>query len=110
MSWIGSKVLEAKYDESCIVIIILFLLQRSLDARRHIDPTCKELSYNPKYDELFAPVLGPDNPHKSNQQKAHKNTLSGYVERAHMNDFNFESQRRTFHSYGKGGARGSCSV
>ncbi|CAG0898940.1 unnamed protein product [Darwinula stevensoni] len=72
----------------------------SLDRRLHIDPTTKELSYNPKYEELFAPHVGPLNPFLTQQQRAHKNTLSGFVEPAHLNEFQFENQRRTFQSYG----------
>lgn len=58
------------------------------------------MTYNPKYDELYAPVQGPENPYLTNQQKAPRNTLSGYVEKAHISAFNFENQRRTFHTYG----------
>ncbi|XP_023218615.1 pre-mRNA-processing factor 17-like [Centruroides sculpturatus] len=65
-----------------------------------VDPTSKVLSYNPKFDQLYAPVLGPENPFKTQQQRADKNMLSGFVEAAHVNDFHFESQRRTFASYG----------
>lgn len=32
--------------------------------------------------------------------KANRNILSGYVEKAHISDFQFENQRRTFTSYG----------
>lgn len=32
--------------------------------------------------------------------RAPKNTLSGYVEKAHISAFQFENQRRTFHTYG----------
>uniref|UniRef100_A0A1I8GUG9 Pre-mRNA-processing factor 17 n=2 Tax=Macrostomum lignano TaxID=282301 RepID=A0A1I8GUG9_9PLAT len=71
--------------------------QATRDSRPALDPTCKELAYNPKADELFAPVLGPQVPGKST---APKNTLTGFVEPSHMNDFHFETQRRTFHSYG----------
>lgn len=46
-------------------------------------------------------LQGPANPFKTKQQLAIKNTLSGYAEEAHVSDFNFENQRRTFHSYGK---------
>ena len=53
-----------------------------------------------RYEELYAPVAGPENPFKTQQQAAHKNTLAGYVEDAHVNAFQFETQRRTFHSYG----------
>ncbi|XP_065057544.1 pre-mRNA-processing factor 17-like [Rhopilema esculentum] len=70
------------------------------DKKFLIDPTSKQLSYNPKYEQLFAPVVGPENPFKSRQQKATKNTLSGFVEEAHISDFQFDNQRKTFHSYG----------
>ncbi|XP_039969492.1 pre-mRNA-processing factor 17-like [Bactrocera tryoni] len=32
--------------------------------------------------------------------RAPRNTLSGYVKKAHINAFEFENQRRTFHTYG----------
>lgn len=49
---------------------------------------------------MYAPVQGPDNPNLTSQQRAQRNTLSGYVEKAHISAFNFENQRRTFHTYG----------
>lgn len=67
---------------------------------RHIDATTKEIMHNPKFEELFAPEVGPENPFKTQQQRALKNTLAGYVEKAHFSDFQFENQRRTFTSYG----------
>lgn len=45
-------------------------------------------------------MQGPDNPNLTNQQKAQRNTLAGFVEKAHISAFNFENQRRTFHTYG----------
>ena len=71
-----------------------------MDLRRHIDPTKKEIDYNPRYDELFAPVAGPAHPFKTQQEAATKNMLSGFTEPSHLNEFQFELQRRTFHSYG----------
>ena len=56
--------------------------------------------YNPKYDEMWAPKYGPEDPNISEHHRAVKNTLSGYVEKACVNDFQFENQRKTFHSYG----------
>ncbi|KAK7027292.1 pre-mRNA-processing factor 17 [Halocaridina rubra] len=73
---------------------------KELDNRLHIDPREKELKYNPKYDELFAPTLGPNKPEESKYHQVVRNTLSGYVEPAHLNEFEFEAQRRTFTSYG----------
>ncbi|XP_045110448.1 pre-mRNA-processing factor 17-like isoform X1 [Portunus trituberculatus] len=72
---------------------------KELDDRRHIDPSEKELKYNPKYDELYAPVLGPEALH-SKYHEVDRNSLAGHVETAHFNDFEFESQRRTFTTYG----------
>lgn len=67
---------------------------------RAIDPKTKELLYNPKYEELCKPVQGPENPNLTEQMKAPKNTLAGFVEKAHISEFQFENQRRTFHSFG----------
>ena len=75
-------------------------INEKMDLRRHIDPCSKEVKYNPKYEELFAPVAGPIHPFKTQQEAAVKNTLSGFVEPSHLNEFQFEVQRRTFHSYG----------
>ena len=49
---------------------------------------------------MFAPVVGPHNPYKTRQEAAERNTLAGFVEDAHVNAFQFELQRKTFHSYG----------
>lgn len=90
------------YDLEIDVDFILFSkLQEQLDPLRHIDPSSKELMYNPKVDELFAPTLGPECPFKTGQQRAHRNTLAGYVEPAHLSEFQFEAQRKTFVSFGK---------
>jgi len=78
----------------------LYLAQEALDPLRHIDPTSEELKYNPKADELFAPTLGPENSFRTSQQKAKRNTLAGYIEPAHLSEFQFEAQRKTFASYG----------
>lgn len=65
-----------------------------------VDPKTNQLMYNPTYDELYIPKVGPENPNKTRQQKAPKNMLSGYVEQAHVNNFDFDNQRRTFHIMG----------
>eukprot|EP00731_Ephydatia_muelleri_P032029 Em0023g536a len=48
-------------------------------------------------DSLF---VGPMNPFKSQQQLAQKNILSGHMEPAHFDAFQFENQRRTYHIHG----------
>lgn len=72
----------------------------SVAVPRAVHPDTKELEYNPKFEELYAPVQGPSNPFLTDQMRAQRNTLAGYVEKAHINAFQFEAQRRTFHTYG----------
>lgn len=76
-----------------------YLFQNS-DDNRVLIPANAELMHNPKYEELFAPTYGPENPFQTQQMKANRNVLAGFVERAHISDFQFENQRRTFTSYG----------
>ncbi|XP_003373829.1 Pre-mRNA-processing factor 17 [Trichinella spiralis] len=77
----------------------------------HVVDLKKELQHNACYDEIFLPLVnllwntitsgqGPSNPFKSAKQQMLRNTLTGFVEPAHINDFNFENERRTFESYG----------
>ncbi|KAA3678450.1 pre-mRNA-processing factor 17 [Paragonimus westermani] len=65
-----------------------------------VDPQSKELVHNPTVEQLYAPVFGPVNPFKSEKQLAPKNVLTGFVEETHVNPFAFETQHRTFMSYG----------
>ncbi|CAI9735967.1 pre-mRNA-processing factor 17 [Octopus vulgaris] len=74
--------------------------KHDVNSLQPVDPTEKELKHNPKYDELFTPTVGPKNPFLTQQFSADRNMLSGFVEAAHVNDFQFETQRRTFASYG----------
>ncbi|KAJ8275237.1 hypothetical protein COCON_G00098620 [Conger conger] len=66
----------------------------------HLDPSLKEVTFNPTFDTMFAPEFGPVNPFKTQQMAAPRNMLSGFAEPAHVNDFMFEQQRRTFSTYG----------
>lgn len=50
---------------------------------------------------LITLQFGPENPFRTQQMAAPRNMLSGYAEPAHINDFMFEQQRRTFATYGK---------
>ncbi|XP_050392096.2 pre-mRNA-processing factor 17 [Patella vulgata] len=67
---------------------------------RTFEAGTKEVTFNPKYEELYAPQVGPENPFKTNQAQSVRNTLTGYVEPAHINNFHFDNQRKTFTSYG----------
>ncbi|CAB3408477.1 unnamed protein product [Caenorhabditis bovis] len=65
-----------------------------------VDPKTKELKSNPKYEQLFQPETGPANPFKSEKQLAQKNTLTGFVEPAHINEFHFNRELRSFDTLG----------
>ncbi|XP_047243216.1 pre-mRNA-processing factor 17 [Girardinichthys multiradiatus] len=75
-------------------------VKEAVETGIHLDPSLKEVAFNPTYETMFAPEFGPMNPYKSQQMAAPRNMLSGYAEPAHVNDFMFEQQRRTFSSYG----------
>jgi pre-mRNA-processing factor 17 len=92
----GSSIVKHMTVSSAPVVAV----KEDVNTLKPVDPRAKEVCFNPKYEQLFAPEVGPDNPFKTSQQKAKKNTLTGFVEPSHMNQFQFETQRRTFHSYG----------
>lgn len=75
-------------------------LKKDNDEHEYVDDRCKELTYNPRYEELWTPKCGPENPMVSEHHKAIKNTLTGFVEKTAINDFQFDAQRKTFTSYG----------
>ncbi|KAK2184267.1 hypothetical protein NP493_274g00018 [Ridgeia piscesae] len=94
------KTLAVLQAESRIIAAPMVATKECVDAGRYMDPKAKEVKFNPKYDELFAPAIGPVDPLRTKQQKAHKNMLCGFVEDSHLDHFQFETQRRTFQSYG----------
>ncbi|XP_066533201.1 pre-mRNA-processing factor 17 [Hoplias malabaricus] len=75
-------------------------VKEDVETGAHLDPSLKEVNYNPTYETMFAPEFGPVNPFKTQQMAAPRNMLSGYAEPAHVNDFMFEQQRRTFSTFG----------
>ncbi|OQR73947.1 pre-mRNA-processing factor 17-like [Tropilaelaps mercedesae] len=65
-----------------------------------VDPSAKQLTYNPRYEDLYAPEAGPINPFRTPGSLIKKNTLAGFAELAHISDYHFEAERRTFHTFG----------
>lgn len=94
---VDTKFSVAKSMQICAAPIVM---PTNSDDTRVLIPNNQELMHNPKYEELFAPSYGPENPFQTQQMRANRNILSGYVEKAHISDFQFENQRRTFTSYG----------
>lgn len=59
----------------------------------------KELSYNPKFEDMYRPELGPVDPSKP-ESVVSKNFLTGSLEPTFMAETTFEWQRKVFHAYG----------
>ncbi|KAI5710246.1 hypothetical protein M8J76_010319 [Diaphorina citri] len=103
-----SQTLHLKPIESCAFSVAKSLsvcatpavIPKVTESSNLTDVNTKEITKNLRYEELYAPEYGPVNPFLTQQQRADKNTLSGFVEQAHINSFQFENQRRTFASYG----------
>jgi len=62
----------------------------------------REVAFNPRVDTLYAPVQGPATLPPGVRRDTVNNTPTGHVERTNMNDFLFDQQYHTFHSYGTG--------
>lgn len=70
--------------------------------RRPIDPTQHSISsFNPTYDQLWAPLQGPAHPYaKDGVAQGMRNHKLGFVEDASMQPFLFDEQYNTFHKFG----------
>jgi len=84
----------------CIDSAPLVLYSKEEDEHAFIDEKLKILPYNPRYEEMWTSKAGPQNPMITEFHKATKNSLAGYVEKASVSDFNFDTQRKTFQSFG----------
>lgn len=76
-----------------------FKLKNEFQSTINTDVSTK-LNYNAKYDDLYAPALGPSHPLKDSSHLPRKNFLTGQVEPTAINDYHFETQRKTFHVHG----------
>ncbi|MGH0152993.1 UNVERIFIED_CONTAM: hypothetical protein FKN15_023439 [Acipenser sinensis] len=93
----SEKTLSLQVLNSAPVVAV----KQDVETGVHLDPSLKEVMYNPTCDTMFAPEFGLMNPFKTQQMSAPRNMLSGYAEPAHLNDFMFEEQRRAFSTFGK---------
>ncbi|KAK9108037.1 hypothetical protein Syun_024048 [Stephania yunnanensis] len=66
-----------------------------------IDPSQHVVSYNPTYEQLWAPIYGPAHPYaKDGVAQGMRNHKLGFVEDAAIEPFVFDEQYNTFHKYG----------
>ncbi|KAL2649435.1 hypothetical protein R1flu_017563 [Riccia fluitans] len=69
--------------------------------RKPIDPSQHSVNFNPTYDQLWTPIVGPAHPFaKDGLAKGLKNHKLGFVEDASIASFMFDEQYNTFHAYG----------
>jgi len=72
-----------------------------VDKRNYLDPTQSQVFFNPKYEELFEPVKGPQPPFVSTTIAVGKrNTLTGFVQDENLNDNIFKLQYTSFANKG----------
>ncbi|KAK3283548.1 hypothetical protein CYMTET_8758 [Cymbomonas tetramitiformis] len=68
---------------------------------QYIDPNSRKVFYNPRYENMYAPVAGPEHPfNKDGLADGLKNHKQGFVEDSHIHSFSFDEQYNTFHNYG----------
>ena len=69
---------------------------------KYQDPTRRVVYENLKYEELYAPVVGPSNAHEASTISVggEKNHPLGYVHSTHISSYNFDKQFSDFHSSG----------
>lgn len=63
-------------------------------------PSDTEMHVNIPYKDMIKTLAGPENPFSSKRLGAQQNNLSGHIEAAAMNDFDFRNQQRTFETLG----------
>ncbi|KAL9226328.1 hypothetical protein vseg_002156 [Gypsophila vaccaria] len=95
-----SKSSAPKVDDTA-----LSLLSTAVDGGgggvKPLDPTQHVVSYNPTYEQLWAPIYGPAHPFsKDGVAQGLRNHKLGSVEDAAIGAFHFDEQYNTFHAYG----------
>lgn len=65
-----------------------------------VRPTDTEMHVNIPYRDMVKSIQGPENPFSNRRLGTQQNSLSGHIESAAMNDFDFRSQHRTFETLG----------
>ncbi|KAL5723752.1 hypothetical protein ACHQM5_007109 [Ranunculus cassubicifolius] len=93
-----SKTSAPKIDDTTFALTIADT-NRSLN--KPIDPSQHVVSYNPTYDQLWAPIYGPAHPYaKDGVAQGMRNHKLGFIEDASVASFLFDEQYNTFHKYG----------
>lgn len=68
--------------------------------RQFQDPQCRTIYTNPRYEDLEAPILGPENPEENKNKLQFQNHWSGFVEDHFVHPVIFDQQYRSFQMNG----------
>ena len=91
-----SKSAAPKVDDTMLALTVA-----NQTLSKPIDPVQHAVAFNPTYDQLWAPVLGPAHPYaKDGIAQGMRNHKLGFVENAAIDSFVFDEQYNTFHKYG----------
>ncbi|VFQ66772.1 unnamed protein product [Cuscuta campestris] len=94
-----SKSAAPKVDDTMLALTVAGGSARALS--KPLDPTQHSVSYNPTYDQLWAPIYGPAHPYaKDGLAQGLRNHKLGFVENAAIESFVFDEQYNTFLKYG----------
>ncbi|KAL6983684.1 hypothetical protein U1Q18_017062 [Sarracenia purpurea var. burkii] len=91
-----AKSAAPKVDDTMLALTVA---NRSLT--KPLDPSQHVVSYNPTFEQLWAPIYGPAHPYaKDGIAQGMRNHKLGFVEDAAIEPFVFDEQYNTFHKYG----------
>ncbi|XP_022878294.1 pre-mRNA-processing factor 17-like [Olea europaea var. sylvestris] len=94
-----SKSTAPKIDDTMLSLTVAGKLQS--EAKKPLNPTQHVVSFNPTYDQLWAPVVGPAHPYaKDGLAQGLRNHKLGFVENAAIEPFVFDEQYNTFYKFG----------
>ncbi|CAD6942974.1 unnamed protein product, partial [Tilletia controversa] len=85
---------------SSVVPVGDFVVENEASTALLMRPTDTEMHVNLRYEDMAAPIQGPENPFSNRKLGAVQNTLSGHVENSAMSEFDFKNQHRTFEQHG----------
>ncbi|XP_071692988.1 uncharacterized protein [Rutidosis leptorrhynchoides] len=97
---IVSKSAAPKVDDTMLSLTVADAIANKT-LTKPLDPTQHIVSFNPTYDQLWAPIQGPAHPYaKDGIAQGMRNHKLGFVENASIDTFVFDEQYNTFYKYG----------
>ncbi|KAL3654068.1 hypothetical protein CASFOL_003749 [Castilleja foliolosa] len=94
-----AKSAAPKVDDTMLSLTVAGKAQS--EVHKPIDPTQRLVSFNPTYDQLWTPIVGPSHPYsKDGLAQGLRNHKLGFVENANIESFVFDEQYNTFYKFG----------